>query len=132
VYHFIISTYFERMRALEIVMAISTDPVENALIVVEGTKSQVELLKKEIDAQPNSESRSSERKNFDGDAAAWIVIASLSAQSLPHILNFMRDVLQINKVKRFKIGDIEIENPGTKELDELRARLASLPMGKLE
>jgi hypothetical protein len=45
-------------------------------IVINGTKQAAEAIRNEIDAQPGSQSQLTERKNLDGSAAAWIVIAT--------------------------------------------------------
>jgi len=76
------------------------------------------LLAKESDAQYLA------KKSFDGDAATWIVIATLAAQALPHILKFLSDWRKEGSVTRIKIGDIEIENPSEKDLQILRQKLS--------
>jgi hypothetical protein len=66
-----------------------------------------------------------ERRNLSGDAAAWIVIATLAVRGLPHILDFLIKWRELSRVKRIKIGEIEIENPSSADLVQLRTRLAA-------
>jgi hypothetical protein len=67
-----------------------------------------------------------ERRNLSGADASWVVIATLAvnhiAQALPHLVQMsMR-----NRVKRIRVGDVEIENPTPEDLELLllRKRLA--------
>jgi DNA-binding FadR family transcriptional regulator len=90
-----------------------------------GTKEAVEAVRQVIDAQPGSQSHLSERKNLDGDTAAWILIANLAAQTLPHLLGFLKDYLPTRQVKKIKIGDLEIENPTAEDLERFRALIDS-------
>lgn len=96
-------------------------------IIINGTKEAAEAIRNEIDAQPGSESQLTERKNLDGSAAAWIVIANLAAQALPHILGFVKDYLATKQVKKIKVGDLEIENPTTEDVERFRAMIVSRP-----
>jgi hypothetical protein len=41
-------------------------------------------VKEAIDSHKGSESEMTGRRNLDGSAAAWIVVATLSVQALPH------------------------------------------------
>jgi len=70
-----------------------------------------------------SDARYVQRRNLDGDAATWIVIATLASQAVPHVLKFLTDWRKDRKVGRIKIGDIEIENPTEEDLRMLRQRL---------
>ncbi len=74
------------------------------------------LLVKEPDA------RYVKRRNLDGDAATWIVIATLASQALPHVLQFLTEWRKERSVKRIKVGDIEIDNPTEEDLQLLRQR----------
>jgi len=80
-------------------------------IIVNGTKEATEAIRKVIDAQPGSQSHLTERKNLDGNTAAWIVIATLAGQAVPHVLRFLKDYLTSKQVKKIKVGDWEAENP---------------------
>lgn len=94
-------------------------------ILISGTKEAVQAIRNEIDAHPGSESHLTERKNLDGDAAAWIVIATLVGQALPHVLAFIKDYLGTKHVKKIKIGDWEVENPTPEILDGFLAQMAA-------
>ena len=70
-----------------------------------------------------SEARFVQRRNLDGDAATWIVLVTLASQVLPSLFTFLTNWRSQGTVRRFKIGDIEIENPTEKDLELLRERL---------
>jgi hypothetical protein len=65
-----------------------------------------------------------ERRNLDGATAAWIVVATLVTQALPALLNFLIKVLESNRVKKIKIGEIEVENPTAEEIRLLGGMIA--------
>ena len=52
-----------------------------------------------------------QRKGMTGETATWIVIATLVMQALPHVLNFLKDLIQSKKVKSIEYGGTRIENP---------------------
>lgn len=64
-----------------------------------------------------------ERRNLSGDAATWIVVATLAVQSISPLLTFLAQWRGLTRVKRIKVGDIEIENPSEDDLELLRARM---------
>jgi hypothetical protein len=69
-----------------------------------------------------------ERRNLSGDAATWIVVATLAVQSISPLLTFLAQWRGLTRVKRIKVGDIEIENPSEDDLALLRARMrAAIP-----
>jgi len=99
-------------------------PDTTETIVISGTKEAAEAIRNEIDAQPGSQSHLTERKNLDGDTAAWIVIATLAGQALPHILSFIKDYLAAKQVKKIKVGNWEVENPTPEILNRFLAMTA--------
>jgi hypothetical protein len=66
-----------------------------------------------------------ERRNLSGDAATWIVLATLTVQGLPHLLEFLIKWRELGRVKRIKIDNLEIENPSAEDLAQFRARIAA-------
>jgi len=92
-------------------------------LVVHADEKVATALKARLDQEPGSESRLSGRRNLDGDAAAWIVVATIAGQALPHVLDFLKSCLSAKQVKKFKIGDIEIENPTPEDLEILRKEI---------
>jgi hypothetical protein len=95
----------------------------NETIVINGSKEAAGAIREFIDAQPGSQSHLTERKNIDGDTAAWIVIATLTGQVLPHVLGFIKDYLSTRQVKKIKVGDWEVENPTPEILERFLAML---------
>jgi hypothetical protein len=102
----------------------STEPV---LISISGAKDVIESIRNQIDAHPGSQSRVSERKNLDGNTAAWIVIATLAGQALPHVLTFIKEHLASKRVKKIKVGDWEVENPTPEMIDRFLVMTAIKP-----
>src|SRR5579864_5047591 len=94
-------------------------------IVINCTKEVADDLRRELDAQPGTSSTVTPRRNLDGDTAAWIVIANLAGQALPHILTFLQTYLNGKRVKRIRIGDIEVENPSPEDIVRLQKLLDS-------
>lgn len=87
-------------------------------IVISGTKEAAEAIRDWIDAQPGSQSQLTERKNLDGSTDAWIVVAVLAGQALPHVLGFIKDYVSAKQVKKIKVGDWEVENPTPEILEQ--------------
>ena len=69
-----------------------------------------------------SDIRAVQRRNLDGSTATWIVLATLTSQLVPHLLNFLVAWPKTRTVTRIKVGEIEIENPTPEDLALLRAR----------
>ena len=90
-------------------------------VLISGTKEAVDAVSAEIAASPGSDSRVTERKNLAGGGAEWIVVATLVVNTLPHIFGVLKDHVAANRVKRIKVGEIEIDNP-TPEMVELLLR----------
>jgi hypothetical protein len=111
-------------------MSEQSNDAENAVLVVQGEEDAVQLVKEAIDSHKGSESEMTGRRNLDGSAAAWIVVATLSVQALPQVLTFLKDLLQMHKIKTIKVGDIEIENPTAQLVEELSSRMRLPLAGK--
>lgn len=60
--------------------------------------------------------RSLQPQNLDGSTAAWVVIATLSAQVIPYFLTFIGEARKNGRVSRLVFGDIEIENPSEEDI----------------
>lgn len=88
-------------------------------IVVNAGREAVEALRGEIDMQPGAQSRVTERKNLAGGEPEWLLIATVAGNVLPHVLGFLKDYLTTKRVKRIKVGDVEVENPTPEIIDQL-------------
>lgn len=62
------------------------------------------------------------KSNLDGEAATWIVMATIAGQALPHLLTFLSDILERRAVKSIEYDGIKIENPSKEDLEEFRKR----------
>jgi len=100
------------------------------IIVVQGTRQAMEAIRKTIDAQRGGESVLTERKDIDGDTAAWILVANLTAQAIPHVLSFIKAYVAMRHVKKIKVGDLQIENPTEQDLEIFRKRIRSIAAKK--
>jgi hypothetical protein len=94
-------------------------------IVINCSKDASDAIRAEIDSMSDTRSQLAGRRNLDGNTAAWIVIATLAVQTLPHILGYIAKFLESKQVKKIKVGDIEIENPTPKDLERLREMIAT-------
>jgi hypothetical protein len=91
----------------------------NHTIVINCTQEAAEAMQAAINSQQGTQSYVTERKNLAGETAAWIVIATVAGQVLPHILGVVKEYLSNNRVKKFVVGDIEIENPSPEDIERL-------------
>lgn len=88
-------------------------------IVINCTQEAAEAIHAAINSHQGAQSHVTERKNLAGETAAWIVIATVAGQVLPHILGVIKEYLSNNRVKKFVVGDIEIENPSPEDIERL-------------
>jgi hypothetical protein len=96
-----------------------------ASLVVSADQEPAEQLKQMLN-QAEVSPRIVVRRNLDGDAATWIVMATLSAQMLPSLLTFLETIVGGRRVKKIKLGDLEIENPSSQDLKEFRRMMRRL------
>jgi hypothetical protein len=94
------------------------------MILVECSHEAAMALQKAIEEVPGNKCHVTERRNLDGASAAWIVVATLTVQALPPLLNFLIKVLESNRVKKIKVGEIEVENPTAEEIKRLEGMIA--------
>src|SRR4029079_14663607 len=91
-------------------------------IIITAAGDDARAIHEGIDAIADTQASLSARRNLDGDVAAWIVIANVAAQALPHALSFLKEQLASRKVKNIVFADgSEIENPTPKDLEMFRA-----------
>jgi hypothetical protein len=98
-----------------------------------------ELLEMEIlsDQETMEEIRSSgilsadtrfiERRNLTGDAATWITLATSAANLIAAIIKLLTDRPGAKKIRKIRVGAVEIENPTKEDLELLANRLAAAP-----
>ena len=95
---------------------------EARTLVVTAKRETAESLVAVLDGV-DTPSHTSVKRNLDGDAATWIVVATLGGQALPHVLSFLQSAVGGRRVKKVKWGDLEIENPSKEDLERFRAML---------
>ena len=96
---------------------------QQTIIIVTGTKDATEAIHNAVEAQASGQSQLTERRNLSGEAATWIVVASLAAQTLPSILTFIRDYTASRRITKLKIGDWEVENPTPEILERFLTQM---------
>lgn len=65
------------------------------------------------------DSRAAQRKNLDGDLAAWAVVATVTIRTLPAVLNSIKEILVSRRVGRIQFGELQVENPRAKDVDAI-------------
>ena len=60
-----------------------------------------------------------ERKNLNGDAPAWLVLASVVVPQIPAILTSIRELADRHRIGSVKVGDVEIVNPTPEQVERL-------------
>ncbi len=103
---------------------------ETITLVASADRDVVDLIRREIDTYPASQSQVTERRNLDGGVSAAIVVASLVLKTVPRLLDFIEKLLELHKVKSFKVGDMEIQNPSEADLKKFRAALQARYISK--
>lgn len=68
---------------------------------------------------PGTEPRFIERRNITGDPATWTVIATLTVQALSTVIEFLIKWRELSRVRKIKVGTIEIENPSAEDIERL-------------
>lgn len=94
-------------------------------IMISADKEVIEAVKLKFAQMSGIPVRVSERSNLDGSASTWVLAATIAVQALPVILTFIKDYATSKRVKKIKVGDIEIENPDDAMIDAITARLAN-------
>jgi hypothetical protein len=89
-------------------------------------------IRAELDAIADGPTDATERSNFDGSVPTWLLVASLAAHVLPHLLTFLATMAGNGRVKKVQIGDVVVENPTEKDLEALRAILAARSAAKAD
>lgn len=97
------------------------------IILIECSRETALELQDKLEAIPEAQVKIAGQKNLEGDAAIWIVVATIVAKTLPVII----DVLS----SRSKYTDTSIEIDGIKITPKNRKdyeRLMNLAMARLE
>jgi len=94
-------------------------------IMVSGDKEVINAIKLKFEQVSGNPVRIFERRNLDGSAPTWVLAATIAVQALPIMLNFIKDYATSKKVRRIKVGDMEIENPDDGLIEAMKKRLAN-------
>ena len=91
--------------------------------MVSGDKEVIEAIKQKVEQLSANPTRISERNNLDGSVSTWVMVSTVAIQALPLILTFIKEYANMKKVKRIKVGDIEIENPDDRLIEAMSKKL---------
>ena len=64
-----------------------------------------------------------ESKGISGETAAWVVIATLTTQALPSVLEFIKWLLDYKKVKSIQYGNLKVDNPTDEMIDAVQRKI---------
>jgi tRNA threonylcarbamoyladenosine modification (KEOPS) complex Pcc1 subunit len=64
----------------------------------------------------------SSRRALDGDVASWVMIATLGTTALRVTLNAIIKMIELQRVRSIKVGDVEVQNPSRADVERLLAR----------
>jgi hypothetical protein len=92
-------------------------------LIITASKAEVRAFAEFIITQPDSACQTTERQNLTGDVPTWLAVASLGVSAIGPVLEFLIELLKLNRVKRIKWDDLEIENPSARDVEQLRKRL---------
>lgn len=98
---------------------------EQETLLISCNSELANKIHAEINKLAGTQSQITERKNFDGSTSEWIVFATLGVQALSYILDFTIRLIEIKKVSKIKVGDIEIENPTPNDIEFLQKKYKS-------
>lgn len=96
---------------------------QSETVVVSGPFDAVDEIRREIDSHAGAESVMSEQKNFDGSVTEWVAIGNLTISALTFVLAVVKEVAASKKVKKIRVGDVEIENPSADDIEVLRSSI---------
>jgi hypothetical protein len=73
------------------------------------------------------EARFIERRNLAGDATTWITLGTAAANLIAALIKLLTDRPGAKKIRKVRVGGVEIENPTKEDLELLAKRLAAAP-----
>lgn len=93
------------------------------IITIDAAKDVVEMIQKHIDDTGSGRAKVMSRRNLEGGPETWKIVADLVGVALPPVLAFIKDLLAAKKkkIKKIRVGDVEIENPSDKDIERLLA-----------
>lgn len=94
-------------------------------IMVKGDEDVIDAIRLRLEQILGHPVAISERSNLDGSAPTWVLAATIAVQAVPIILNFIKDYASAKRVKKIKVGDIEIENPDDALIEAMKKRLGN-------
>ncbi|WP_108815108.1 hypothetical protein [Loktanella sp. Alg231-35] len=91
-------------------------------VVITSEGKRPEELANSVNEMEDSQAMITGRANLDGSAGEWMVIASVAATMLPHLVDLLKTYMTNKSDVTLKLGDWEVNNPTPELLDEFLRR----------
>jgi predicted patatin/cPLA2 family phospholipase len=111
----------QQLATRENLSMIHTEPT----FMVSGDKEVINAIKHKVEQLSEHPVQISERHNLDGSVSTAVMVCTVGMQAITLILTFIKEYVNMQKVKKIKVGDIEIENPDDRLIEVMRKKLAN-------
>jgi UDP-3-O-acyl-N-acetylglucosamine deacetylase len=95
------------------------EPESVDIAVVFTDRSGVEAVRAAVD-DPESEVQVAETRSLDGSAAEWVVLVAAAGPALRAVLDTVIRYIELGRVARYKVGDVEVERPQPSDIELMR------------
>ena len=93
-------------------------------LIISGDQKAIQAIKNRAEELSGETVRLVEKKNLDGSSVSMIMI-TIAIPLIQQILTFVKEYAIERRVKRIKVGDIEIENPSEQLVQAMINKLAN-------
>ena len=93
-------------------------------LMISGDQKAIQAIKNRAEELSGETVRLVEKKNLDGSSVSMIMI-TIAIPLIQQILTFVKEYAIERRVKRIKVGDIEIENPSEQLVQAMINKLAN-------
>jgi hypothetical protein len=92
---------------------------QETLLITVKDESTAQVVRDFIHDMPETQTKIISSKHLDGDWTTWILVATLAAQVLPDVLDFITTLLDKDKVQEITVGELTIRNPTREDVENL-------------
>jgi len=93
-------------------------------LIISGDQKAIQAIKNRVEQLSGETVRLMEKKNLDGSSVSVIMI-TIAIPLIQQILTFVKEYANQGRVKKIKVGDIEIENPSDQLVQAMINKLAN-------
>src|SRR5215469_10640729 len=97
---------------------------ERSSLIISGDQKAIQAIKNRVEQLSGETVRLMEKKNLDGSSVSVIMI-TIAIPLIQQILTFVKEYANQGRVKKIKVGDIEIENPSDQLVQAMINKLAN-------